>query len=214
MPVTTSVETYFTDGCGRCALFATPDCKVHYWTEELAYLRNLVLRTGLKESCKWGVPSYTYKNKNIVIISAFKANCCISFFKGSLIDDTFGLLEKAGENSQSSMVIRFTSLDQIVQSENEILNLIDAAINVEKARKKVDFKKEVPIAPDELIQIFINDPLFKEAFEALTPGRQRGYLLYFSEAKQAKTRTARIQKYRTDILNGIGMNDKYLKKRP
>lgn len=214
MPITTSVETYFTDGCGRCAMFATPDCKVHSWTEELAYLRNLVLRTGLKESCKWGVPCYTYKNKNIVLIAAFKNYCSLSFMKGSLIEDAFGLLEKAGENSQSSMVIRFTSLDQVVQSENEILNLIDAAINVEKAGKKVAFKKEVPNAPDELIQIFKNDPIFKEAFDALTPGRQRGYLLFFSEAKQAKTRTARIQKFRPDILKGIGMNDKYTKKRP
>jgi uncharacterized protein YdeI (YjbR/CyaY-like superfamily) len=203
------IDNYLTEGCGRCPLGGTPDCKVHQWTEELKKLRTIVLNCGLTEELKWGVPCYTLQNKNVVLVTAFKEFCALSFFKGSLLSDANRILEKPGENSQATRLIKFTSVQEIVELETVLKAYVLEAIEVEKAGLKVDFKKNPEPIPEELQQKLDEDPFFKTAFEALTPGRQRGYILHFSQPKQSKTRVARIEKCIPKILNGEGLHDQY-----
>lgn len=204
----TTPDGYFTDGCGRCPLYATPQCKVHKWPQALAQLRRIVLDCGLKEEAKWGVPCYTFQRHNILIISAFNDCCSISFFKGALLNDPESILELPGQNSQAARVIRFTQVQQVLALEERIRQFVFEAIEVEKAGLKVVFKKpeEYPF-PEELQQKMAEFPALQAAFGALTPGRQRGYLLHFSAAKQAKTRVARIEKCMPLILAGKGLMD-------
>jgi len=206
MPV--SVEHYLLEGCGRCKLGGTPACKVHTWEKELKKLTELVRECGLNEEIKWGVPCYNYQNKNILIVAAFKEYCSINFFKGTLMSDPNQLLVSPGENSQAGKLLKFTSLNEILAIENEIKAYIFEAVEIEKAGLKVAFKKitefEIPIEfQDKMNQ---NEAL-KTAFEALTPGKQRGYLLHFSQPKQSKTREARIEKCMPKILAGLGFQD-------
>ncbi len=206
--MTTHIDTYLTEGCGRCSLGGTPQCKVHLWPKELAALRQIVLATDLVEEVKWGVPCYTYKKKNILIISAFREYCGLSFFKGTLLEDAEKILQMPGENSQSGRLIKFTSVNEIIKVEETLRSYIYEAIEIERAGLKVAFKKKPEPIPDELLNAFKQSLAFKEAFEALTPGRQRGYILFISQPKQSKTREARIEKYREKILNGLGMMDR------
>ncbi|MCB0641494.1 MAG: YdeI/OmpD-associated family protein [Phaeodactylibacter sp.] len=204
-----AVDDYLSEGCGRCPLGGTPECKVHRWTQELVHLRRIVLECGLEEARKWGVPCYTYQDGNVLIVSAFNDYCALSFFKGSLLKDELGLLEKPGENSQAARLFRFTNLPQILDQEDILKAYIFEAIEIEKAGLDVAYKATSEFdVPDELVDVFDDDPQFREAFEALTPGRQRGYLLHFSGAKQSKTRKARIEKYRKQIFDGKGMHDR------
>lgn len=206
--MTTSVEKYFTDGCGRCALGGTPHCKVHRWEVELKKLRALALDCGLNEESKWGVPCYTYRNNNVLIVAAFKDYCSINFFKGALLSDTDGLLDKPGENTQAGRLIRFTNVKDIVKTENTIKAYIYEAIEVEKAGIKVKPKKvDEYQMPDEFQNKLKKMPGLKTAFYALTPGRQKAYLLHFSGAKQSKTRESRIEKCIPNILIGKGLYD-------
>jgi len=207
-----SVDNYLLEGCRRCPLGGTADCKVLQWIPELERLRTIVVECGLTEACKWGVPCYTFDDKNILLVSAFKAHCSISFFKGSLLNDTKNFLIKPGKNSQAVRSIQFTSLGMITKLESNIKTFIYEAIEVEKAGLKVNFKKHSEPIPEELEKKFQDDPILKSAFESLTPGRQRGYLLYFSAPKQAKTTVTRIEKCIGKILNGVGLNDKYKSK--
>lgn len=203
-----AIDNYLAQGCGRCALYATPACKVHSWKKELEVLRQLVLASGLKEELKWGVPCYTHKGKNVVILAAFKDNCSISFFKGALLKDKKKLLEKPGENSQAGRVIRFTDIKQIHKVEETLLAYFFEAMEIEDAGKKVVSKpvSDYPV-PAEFKAKLKAMPSLKKAFEALTPGRQKAYLLYFGEAKQSATREARIEKYVVKILSGKGFLD-------
>lgn len=204
----TSIESYFTDGCGRCALGGTPDCKVRKWPQELKALRHIVLSCGLTEEVKWGVPCYTYQKNNVLIVSAFKDNCTLSFFKGSLLSDTDNILIKPGEESQAARLIRFTHVKQIAELEDVLRAYIFEAIEVEKAGLKVKFKSTEEYAvPEEFQRRLDADAALKKAFKALTPGRQRGYLIHFTQAKQTKTREARIDKCIPMIMRGIGMGD-------
>ncbi|WP_288373209.1 YdeI/OmpD-associated family protein [uncultured Algoriphagus sp.] len=204
-----SVDNYFIEGCGRCPLGGSPDCKVHSWTSELALLRKTVLSCGLKEESKWGVPCYTYQDNNILILSAFKDYCSLSFFKGSLLKDDKKLLVKPGPNSQATRLFKFKTLREILDIENEVKAYIHESIELEKTGQKIHFQKNPEPIPEEFEAELERDPVLKTAFEALTPGRQRGYILYFSQPKQSKTRTGRIEKCKPMILSGIGMNDKY-----
>lgn len=204
----TNVDTYFTDGCGRCELGGTPQCKVNKWQAELKLLRRIVQDCGLTEESKWGVPCYTYKNKNVVMISAFKEFCALSFFKGILINDESNILEKPGENSQSARLAKFTDLHDIAGKEAILKAYIFEAIEIEKAGLKVKFKKQPEPIPEELEKKFDEDPVLKSAFEALTPGRQRGYIIHISQAKQSATRESRIEKCIPKILSGKGFNDR------
>ncbi|MDP5170492.1 MAG: YdeI/OmpD-associated family protein [Bacteroidia bacterium] len=202
------VDPYFTDGCGRCPLGGTPACKVHLWPEELRQLRRIVLSTGLTEALKWGVPTYTFQGKNVAIVSAFKEYCALSFFKGVLLEDAHQILQKPGENTQSARLIRFTDTRQLVEMEPILKAYLFEAMEVEKAGLKVEFKKVSAFSiPEEFQQKLQEHPDLKAAFEALTPGRQRGYLLHFSQPKQAKTREARVEKCIPKILDGKGMQE-------
>ncbi|WP_428236064.1 YdeI/OmpD-associated family protein [Gracilimonas sp.] len=201
------VDHYLDQGCGRCPLGGTPECKVHDWQEELKQLRLIILESGLTEEVKWSVPCYTYKGSNVLILSAFKNYCSVSFFKGSLLQDQNKMLVKPGENSQAARLFKFTNVEQINESENSIKEYIREAIEIEKSGKKVKFKKNPEPFPEELQAKFNEDPMLKESFEALTPGRQRGYIIHFSGAKQSSTRQRRIEKYIPKILEGKGFHD-------
>lgn len=203
-----SAENYFIEGCGRCPLGGTPACKVQLWREELHQLRRIVSNSPLTETCKWGVPCYVYQNQNVLLIGAFKEYCSLSFFKGVLMPDPQGILLSPGANSQSARMIKFTNVDEILARESILHEYLKEAIAVEQSGKKVHFKKIAEFTvPEELELVFEEYPPLRIAFEALTPGRQRGYLLHFSAAKQAKTRHARIQKCIPMILQGKGMNE-------
>lgn len=171
-------------------------------------MREIALDCGLEEELKWGVPCYTYQGKNIVLIHYFKDYCAFLLFKGALLKDTEDILIQQTENVQSARQIRFTSSGQINQMASTLKTYIFEAIEVEKAGLKVDFKKSTDYpAPEEFQTQLDQNAALKSAFEALTPGRQRAYLLYFGAAKQAKTREARIEKYLSQILEGKGMDD-------
>lgn len=180
---------------------------VKNWQEEMKKLRAILLSCQLTEALKWRVPCYTFQNKNIAIIGNFKDYCSISFFKGVLLKDTNGILVAPGENSQSSRLIKFTSVKEVLELENTIKAYIYEAIEIEKAGLKVEFKKELEPIPEEFQSKLKELPALKKAFNALTPGKKRGYILYFSGAKQSKSRSARVEKYIPRILNGYGIHD-------
>lgn len=203
-----NVDLYFIDGCGRCPLGGTPNCKVNNWPNELQNLRRIVLECGLNEELKWGVPVYTYQNKNIAIVAAFKEYCSLSFFKGALLSNSDGLLVASGENSQSAKLIKFTSTEEIIRLELSLKAYLFEAIEVEKIGLKIISKKpEELLFPEELSDKLASDPVFKKAFEALTPGRQKGYIFYFSQPKQSKTRSSRIDGSLEKILSGKGISE-------
>jgi uncharacterized protein YdeI (YjbR/CyaY-like superfamily) len=202
------VDLYFADGCGRCPLKATPQCKVNSWQEEMRLLRNILLGTSLTEEIKWGVPCYTFEKGNVIILSAFKEYCSLSFFKGALLNDPIGILEKHGENTQAGRLIKFTHVQEIIDLEPVLKSYIHEAIEVEKAGLKVVLKKNPEPFPEEFQDVLDEDPALGMAFDALTPGRQRGYILHFSAPKQSKTRTARVIKCVSKILEGKGLNDR------
>ncbi len=205
---TNEVTLYFTDGCGRCPLGGTSQCKVNSWQVELQTLRKIILDCGLTEELKWSVPCYTFQGKNILILAAFKEYTALSFFNGVLLENSSQMLIQPTENVQAGRQIRFTNLDDIIESTSKIKSHIYDAIAVEKAGKKVQYKQtsEFPIPPE--FQSKLDDfPALRAAFEALTPGRQRGYLLYFAAPKLSKTRTARIEKWTPLILDGKGLHD-------
>lgn len=179
------------------------------WRAELEQLRTILLECDLTEELKWGSPCYVHQKGNVAIIGELKDHCVLSFFKGALLKDPHGILEKPGANTQSGRVIPFTNTQQILDQEATLKTYIEEAIEVEKSSKKVDFKKTEEFeVPEELRARFAEDPEYKEAFEALTPGRQRGYLIHFAGAKQSHTRASRIEKHRERILEGKGLNDR------
>jgi len=178
------------------------------WQPEFEKLRTIILGCGLTEELKWGVPCYTFENSNIVLIHGFKEYCAILFVKGALLKDPQGVLIQQTEHVQSARQIRFTKVPEIVALEATLKAYIQEAIQVEKAGLKVEYKPASEYSmPEEFINKLEGVPGLQDAFEALTPGRQRGYLLYFSAPKQSKTRAARIEKYIPQILNGKGLND-------
>lgn len=178
------------------------------WHDEMVLLRKILLDCGLTEQLKWKHPCYTFNGGNIVMIGGFKNYCALMLFKGALLKDPEGILIQAGENSQATKQIRFTGTNEIKALEHTIKAYMFEAIEVEKAGLKIDFKKTSEYAvPEEFQEKLDKDPALKKAFKALTPGRQRAYLLHFSSAKQSKTRTARVEKYIPRILNGKGIDD-------
>lgn len=181
--------------------------KAKKWREELQELRRIILGCGLTEEVKWGSPCYTFENANVIVIGGFKESCVISFFKGALLKDAEGLLTKPGQNTQSVRVIRFRNVREIVERKPILKAYIREAMAVEKAGLKVSLKKNPEPVPAELRRKLEAMPALKTAFEALTPGRRRAYILYFSAAKQSGTREARIEKCVPRILKGRGLND-------
>lgn len=182
--------------------------KAKKWKEESVKLREIILDCGLTEDFKWMHPCYTLENKNVVIIHGFKEYCALLFHKGALLKDKQGILVQQTENVQSARQIRFTNIQQIVEMENILKEYIQEAIEVEKAGLKVTLKQHTDYdVPEEFQHQLDENPNLKEAFEALTPGRQRAYLFYFSQPKQSKTRVSRVEKYTQQILDGKGLND-------
>lgn len=206
--MTPTVDKYLIDGCMRCKYGGTPQCKVLPWVNELKMLRQIVLETGLIEEIKWGVPVYTHKGKNVITVNALKGSANIGFFKGVLLTDNHKILKQQG-NLQSDRLVKFTKLAGIIQLKDVLKQYIIEAISIEESGKKVIFKKNPEPMPVELIQAFESDPKFKKAFNALTPGRQRGYIIHFSQPKLSETRISRIEKSKEQIFKGIGLNDKY-----
>lgn len=203
------VDEYFTDGCGRCPLAATPECKVHRWKDELKLMRELLLESGLQEERKWGVPCYTYKGKNVILLGAFKENCVISFLKGVLLKDPKNVLELPGENSQSTRFIRITSLKQLSKLVPTIKAYLQEAILVEKSGQKVELKKtEDYEVPSELSAVLKKNASLRKAWEKLTPGRKRSYLLHVGSAKQEATRVSRVEKIIPGIMAGKGFGER------
>ncbi|AZU62345.1 DUF1801 domain-containing protein [Neobacillus mesonae] len=181
--------------------------KAQKWQEEMKKLRMIILDCGLEEELKWRIPCYTFQKNNIVIIQGFKDYFALGFFKGALLKDANGILSKPGENTQAGRQIRFTNVQEIAEMEPIVKAYIKEAIEVENAGLKVEIKKEPVTIPEELQNKLEQLPDFKTAFETLTLGRQRAYILYFSAPKQSKTRTARVEKYMQRILDGKGLND-------
>ena len=183
--------------------------KAKEWREEMEGLRRIALDCELSEELKWGKPCYTFQKGNIAIIQAFKEYCALMFFKGALLNDAHGILIKPGANTQAGRQIRFTSLQEIVEMEPILRAYLHEAIDVEKAGLKVDLKETSEYAiPEEFQSRLDETPALKTAFEALTPGRQRAYILYFSAPKQSKTRVSRVERYTQHILDGKGLNDR------
>ncbi|MEX1033838.1 MAG: DUF1801 domain-containing protein [Cellvibrionaceae bacterium] len=179
------------------------------WHEERKKLRAILLECQMTEEVKWGKLCYTFQESSVVMIYGMKEYCALGFFKGALLNDPKGILVKPGAHSQAMRQIRFTSLQQITAMEARVKAYIHEAIEVEKAGLKVDFKEKRELKfPEELQHKFNGDPALKKAFEALTPGRQRGYILHFSDAKQSKTRISRMEKCIPRILDGKGLNDR------
>ncbi|MEI7884097.1 MAG: YdeI family protein [Clostridia bacterium] len=178
------------------------------WQDEFKKLRMIILDCDLTEEVKWGVPCYTFQKSNIVLIHGFKEYCAMLFIKGALLKDTNGILIQQTVNVQAGRQIRFTNVREIVELESILKAYIYESIEIEKAGLGVDFKKNTEfIIPEELQNKFHENPALKTAFAALTPGRQRAYIFYFSEPKQSKTREARVEKSLQQILKGRGMHD-------
>lgn len=178
------------------------------WKQEFEELRSILLDCPLTEELKWGVPCYTWEGKNVVLMHGFKEYCALLFIKGALMKDSKGILITQTENTQSARQVRFTNAQEVVKMKTVLKAYVREAIEIEKAGLKVDFKETAEFSmPEEFrIQLERNAAL-RNAFEALTPGRQRGYLLHFSSAKLSKTREARIEKCTPRILDGMGLND-------
>ncbi|TNJ64088.1 hypothetical protein FE784_22375 [Paenibacillus hemerocallicola] len=182
--------------------------KAKKWKEEFEKLREIVLDCELTEEFKWMHPCYTFQSNNIVLIHGFKEYCALLFHKGALLKDPHGILIQQTENVQAARQIRFTNVQEIDEMQLILKAYIDEAIEVEKAGLQVNYNKNTEYTiPEELQNKFVEIPDLKIAFEALTPGRQRGYILYFSAPKQSKTRESRVEKYLPHIFNGKGLND-------
>lgn len=248
MERTREASVFFEQGCGRCPKGGTPACKVHRWDRELAILRSWILETGLVEECKWGVPCYTLNGRNLVMLSALKDACVLSFLDGASLKDVAGLLEKPGPNSVRDRVIRWRSWEALQGAEVVVKELLQQHINrqpsakngspsakngspspqgVQSRKTKGSPKKEsyrpkkeshhsekgsgstegTPDYPAELQTYMQTHPDFAQAFEALTPGRRRGYLLHFSGAVQSTTRLRRIETSRPKVMAGKGMQE-------
>ena len=178
------------------------------WQGEFEKLREIALGCELTEALKWGQPCYTLGKANVVLIHGFKEYCAFLFFKGALLKDPKGILVQQTENVQAARQVRFTSAQQIEKMKSTLKTYIREAIEIEKAGLSVQFKKTEEFSvPEEFQQKLDESPDLKEAFEALTPGRQRAYLLHFSSARQSKTRESRIEKCIPQILDGLGLND-------
>lgn len=177
------------------------------WKDEIGELRRIILDTGLTEELKWGCPCYTLDGANIVLIHCFKNYCAILFHQGALLKDAKSVLIQQTKNVQAARQMRFTNIAEVESLEPTIKSYIREAIKLEKAGVKVQLKKELDPLPEELMRKMKELPALKKAFNALTPGRQRGYILYFSSAKQAKTREARVEKYLQNIFDGKGFDE-------
>ena len=200
----TDPDDFFTKGCGRCDRFATPDCSTRLWIDDLNALRRICLDMGLEETVKWAHPCYMHAGRNVAIFGAFRTDFRLSFMNAGLLEDAEGVLEPQGPNSQTPSMIRFTAVGQVGQKEpviraylRQLMDHAEAGTKPPKVAREIDM-------PDELTEALDADPELAEAFQALTPGRQRSYMFDLNQAKQSATRVARIEKFRDKIIAGKG----------
>ena len=207
MVMITEIGAYFSKGCGRCERFATPDCSTRQWTRGLLELRRICIEAGLVETVKWGHPCYMHANRNIAIIGAFRSDFRLSFFNAALMKDPQGVLRKRGPNTRHPDMLRFTEDDAVVKLEKvigaylkEAMGYADAGIKPPKEPSKLEL-------PNELAEALGADPELAEAFHALTPGRQKSYVININSAKKPETRIRRVAKFRDRILEGKGATE-------
>lgn len=200
----TNIESYFTKGCGRCPRFDTADCSARIWADALAELRAVCLSAGLEESQRWGHPCYRHAGRNIVLVGAFRGDVRLSFFNAALLDDAAGVLQKPGPNSPTASVMRFGAVREVMAQKAVIHAYLQEAMRHADAGTLPEKQDRALELPDELIDALDCDSELAEAFDALTPGRQRSYVIALSSAKKPETRIARIAKYRAPILAGKG----------
>lgn len=205
---TGSVESYLSDGCGRCDKYQTPACKVHLWAKPLVALRALLQKTELEEQLKWGSPTYSLAGKNVVMITSFKEFCALQFFKGALLEDPDGLLDSPGPNSRHTRTLRFRSMDEVKARTAPARRFIAQAIELEREGKQVAPRTSSEPMPEEFGQRLAANASLQRAFEALTPGRQRSHILHVSGAKRAETREGRVDACAKLILAGRGFNER------
>lgn len=204
----TSVESYLSEGCGRCELFRTPACKVHRWRPVLEAARAVVLEAGVTEAMKWGSPCYTLDGKNVAMLGALKESVMLGFFKGAALADPTGLLESPGPNSRFMRQLRFTSVDEVAARRAAIRSLIEQAMALERAGGRFVPAPVDETLPAELAARLDADPGLRAAFDALTPGRRRSHMLYIADAKKAETRAARVERCLPWIIAGKGYNER------
>lgn len=205
-----SVDQYLQIGCGRCDRGSTADCNVLQWAELLLPLRRLLISSGLREEIKWMQPCYTLAGKNVALLAAQKRCVVLSFFQGEQLPDPDGLLTRAGPNARYGKVMRLTNLAEMTALESTICGFIEAAKSLSRSAKKPESvlqSNDELLIPAELKEIFLHDAAYQAAFDALTPGRKRGYLLHFNAAKQSATRTRRIEKCKAKIFAGKGWGE-------
>lgn len=208
MAMITDPDDYFLKGCGRCTRFATADCSTRVWIDGLSALRRLCRDMGLVETAKWGHPCYMHAGRNIALLGAFRSDFLISFLNAGLLVDSAGVLTTPGPNSQTPSVIRFTTVAEVGALEPTIRAYLRQLMDhAEAGTKPPTVAREIDM-PDELLEALDADPVLAEAFHALTPGRQRSYLFALNQAKQAATRMARIDKFRTRIIAGKGAQER------
>ncbi|MFO0885328.1 MAG: YdeI/OmpD-associated family protein [Pirellulales bacterium] len=200
----TKIEDFFTKGCGRCERFATPDCSTRQWNRGLAELRRICAKAGLVETVKWGHPCYMHADRNIVILGALRNDFRLSFFNAALMKDPKRVLEKQGPNTQHPDMIRFTDNAQVNQMEAVISLYLQEAMAYAQAGIKPPKESVKVELPDELVEAFASDPELADAFDKLTPGRQKSYVINLNSAKNPQTRISRIAKFRDKILAGKG----------
>lgn len=204
----TDIETYFDKGCGRCARFETPECSTRIWEPGLRALRRLCVEAGLTEQVKWGHPCYVHAGRNVAIIGAFQGDFRLSFFHPALMTDPEAVLERSGPNTRTPEMIRFDGAEQVARMAPVIAAYLKEAMGYAEAGIKPPRDTSVPNWPDELIEALDADPELAEAFHALTPGRQKSYVILLNGAKKPETRFARIEKARDKILAGKGAMDR------
>ena len=200
----TEIGDYFAKGCGRCARFDTDACSARLWADGQAALRAICLEAGLSEHVKWGHPCYMHAGRNIAVMGAFRDNFRLSFFETGLMRDPEGVLERQGPNTQHADMLRFVSNDQPEVMRETILAYLAEAMGYAEKGLRAPKDDRVPDMPDELVNAMDHDPEMAEAFAALTPGRQKSYVLNLNSAKKSETRVARIAKFRGKILAGKG----------
>jgi uncharacterized protein YdeI (YjbR/CyaY-like superfamily) len=204
----TSVDSYLTDGCGRCERFQTPACKVHQYPGALAALRAIVLASGLTEEMKWGSPAYTLDDELVLMLGTYNACCFISFMRGALLDAPDGVLERVGPNTHASRLFTFTAEAQVTAQRDLVARLVADSIALHKAGTKVPPRASPEPMPEELQDMLDTNADVAEAYQALTPGRRRSYILHVSGAKQSKTRRSRAEASIAKILLGKGFNER------
>lgn len=204
----TEIEDYFTRGCGRCDRFATPECSTQTWAGGLKALRALCQAAGLEEAVRWGHPCYRFADRNIAIIGAFRENFRLSFFEAGLIEDCFGVLERQGPNTAVPDMIRFTSEADVARHADAIADTLAQLKDHARAGRRAPKPAATLDWPEELVAALDDDPELAEAFAALTPGRQKSYVILMNGAKQSATKTARLMRARPKILAGKGAQER------